>query len=279
MFEAKLVDRSLRRFLPKDNSSLSRAMRYSVLAGGKRFRPSLCLEAARICGGSISAVIPAACALEMVHTFTLIHDDLPAMDDSDLRRGKPTCHKVFGEDIAILAGDALNTLAFEVIAKHCRTDKVANVSAELGEALLKVVRGQVLDLESEEKKISYEQLQNIHLLKTAALIEAAVRIGAVLANARLTQVTALTKYARHLGLAFQITDDILDVTSERKTLGKPAQADKKAKKATYPGILGLAKACELAEKNKKVAIGALGLFGKRAESLRQIADFAIRRKA
>jgi len=279
MFEPKFIDQQLRKLLPKDNSSLARAMRYSVFAGGKRFRPILCLEAARICGGSTSSALPAACALEMIHTFTLIHDDLPAMDNSDLRRGKPTCHKVFGEDIAILAGDALNTMAFEVIAKHCKTDKVANVSAELSDALLKVVKGQVLDLESEGKRITLKQLEKIHLLKTAALIEAAVRIGAILANAREAQVEALTKYARHLGLAFQITDDILDVTSERKTLGKPTKADQKAKKATYPGILGLEKARSLAENHNKKALKGLKSFGKRADKLRKLANFVIRRKA
>lgn len=279
MFGPDLINRKLRRLLPKDNSSLSRAMCYSVFAGGKRFRPILCLESARVCGGAIKEVLPAACALEMIHTFTLIHDDLPAMDDSDLRRGKPTCHKVFGEDIAILAGDALNTLAFEIIAKHSPTVKVAKVSAELSEALLKVVRGQVLDLKAEGRKINLKKLQQIHLLKTAALIEAAVRIGAVLSNAREYQIRALTGYARHLGLAFQITDDILDATSEEKILGKPARADEKAKKATYPGILGLKKAQELTNRHYKLAVDSLKIFGKKAKTLKEIADFAVRRKA
>jgi geranylgeranyl diphosphate synthase type II len=278
MFEPKFIDQQLRKLLPKDNSSLSQAMRYSIFAGGKRFRPILCLEAARICGGSISSALPAACALEMIHTFTLIHDDLPAMDDSDLRRGKPTCHKVFGEDIAILAGDALNTLAFEVIAKHCKTDKVANVSAELSDALLKVVKGQVLDLESEGKRITLKQLEKIHLLKTAALIEAAVRMGAILSNAREAQIEALTKYARHLGLAFQITDDILDVTSERKALGKPTKADRKAKKATYPSVLGLAKSRELVKEHHNMAVKSLNVFQKKADKLREIANFVLTRR-
>jgi geranylgeranyl diphosphate synthase type II len=231
------------------------------------------LEAARACGGDIKKVLPAACAVEMIHTFTLIHDDLPAMDDSDLRRGKPTSHKVFGEDIAILAGDALNTLAFEVIAP-CGPQ----VSIILAEGLLRVVEGQVLDLRSEGKRIGFAKLQKIHLLKTAALIESSVRIGAILSKARESQVKALTNYARHLGLAFQITDDILDVVSEKKTLGKPARADQKAKKATYPGLLGLNKAKELAVHHHRLAVGSLKVFGDRAGDLIDIADFVVRRK-
>ncbi len=277
MFAPKLIDQALRRYLPK-KGELAEALRYSVFAGGKRFRPILMLEAARACGGNINKVLPAACAVEMIHTFTLIHDDLPAMDDSDLRRGKPTSHKVFGEDIAILAGDALNTLAFEVIAQYCPAEKVAKVSAELAEGSMKVVEGQVLDLRSEGKRIGFDKLQKIHLLKTAALIEASVRIGAILSNAREKQVRALASYARHLGLAFQITDDILDVISEKKTLGKPARADQKAKKATYPGLLGLKKARELAAKHHGLAIRSLKVFQDRAEGLAGIADFAVRRK-
>jgi len=274
----KLIDKELRLFLPRDNSKISKAMRYSIFAGGKRFRPRLMIEAALCCGGNIKDVLPAACAVEMVHTFTLIHDDLPAMDNSDLRRGKPTCHKVFGEDIAILAGNALNTLAFEVIAKNIKLTKVPQIVAELSEALIKVVRGQELDLSAEGKKISLRQLETIHLLKTAALIEASVRIGAVIANARDAQIDALTGYARHLGLAFQIADDILDEVSSRSVLGKPAGADQRSKKATYPSILGLKAALQLAEQNKNEAISNLKIFKNKAEILIMIADFAVRRK-
>lgn len=273
------IDKELKKYLPHDNASLSKAMRYSVLAGGKRFRPMLCLEAAKLFNADLRSVMPAACAIEMIHTFTLVHDDLPAMDNSDLRRGKPSCHKVFGEDIAILAGDALNTLAFEIIAKHCKPTKTAVVAAELSGALLKVVKGQVIDLESEGKKITYEKLQEMHLLKTSALIEASLRIGAILANAFDRDITALTKYGRHLGLAFQITDDILDSTSISRVLGKPAGQDLENKKSTYVSLLGLGKAKHLADFHYKTAVKGLESFGRRAKTLIAIADFVLRRKA
>jgi geranylgeranyl diphosphate synthase type II len=277
MFETKLIDRALDKYLPK-NGKLARAMRYSVFAGGKRFRPILMLEAAKVCGGKTSAVMPAACAVEMIHTFTLIHDDLPAMDDSDLRRGKPTCHKVFGEDIAVLAGDALNTWAFKVIAKYCPPKAAARVADELGEGLMKVVIGQVLDLEAEGKRSSYQQLKNIHLNKTAALIESSVRMGAILSQASKAKIKALTDYARNLGLAFQITDDILDVTSSQKVLGKPSRLDQSRRKATYPSILGLKRAQALAIRHQKLAQASLKLFGSQAKVLNQIAEFAVRRE-
>ena len=271
----ELIDKELKRLLPRDNSILSRAMRYSIFAGGKRFRPALMIEAALCCGGKIKNVLPAASAVEMIHTFTLIHDDLPAMDDSDLRRGRPTCHKVFGEDIAILAGDALNTLAFEVLAKNYDIQQLA---IELSQALIKVVRGQVMDLRAEGKRISFKDLQNIHLFKTAALIEASVKMGAIAAGANRSRIKALAQYARHLGLAFQIADDILDVESKSAVLGKPAKADQKNKKATYPAIVGLGKAKRLAEMHKNEAIARLKRFGGKAEALRSIAEFAVRRK-
>ena len=275
---SSLISKEMRIFLPRDNSKIAQAMRYSIFAGGKRFRPMLMIEAALCCGGSLKDVLPAACAVEMVHTFTLIHDDLPAMDNSNLRRGKPACHKVFGEDIAILAGDALNTLAFEVIAKNIKLTKAPQVIAELSEALIKVVRGQELDLESEGKKINLRQLENIHLLKTAALIEASVKIGAVTANAHDAQVNALVAYAHNLGLAFQIADDILDEVSKRSVIGKPAKADQKLRKATYPAILGIQKARELARKHKNESIKNLKIFGDKAGILRLVADFTVRRE-
>lgn len=277
MFETKLIDRALDRYLPK-KGKLARAMRYSIFAGGKRFRPILMLEAAKVCGGKTAEVLPAACAVEMIHTFTLIHDDLPAMDDSDLRRGKPTCHKVFGEDIAVLAGDALNTWAFKVIAKYCPPKAAPRVADELGEGLMKVVIGQVLDLEAEGKKLSYQKLKNIHLNKTAALIEASVRMGAILSQASPSQIRALTNYARNLGLAFQITDDILDVTSSQKVLGKPSRLDQSRHKATYPSLLGLKPAQALAAKHQKLAQDSLKIFGSKANTLSRIAEFAVRRK-
>ncbi|HTY13115.1 MAG TPA: farnesyl diphosphate synthase [Candidatus Omnitrophota bacterium] len=271
------IDRELKRLLPKDRSSLSKAMCYSMFAGGKRFRPVLAIESALCCGGEVKDVLSAACAIEMIHTFTLIHDDLPAMDDSELRRGKPTCHKVFGEDIAVLAGDALNTLAFFVIAQNVKTAKVPNVTADLSSALIKVVYGQVMDLEAEGKKVGLKELQQIHLHKTSALIEVSAKIGAVLANANDRQIKAVTSYARHMGLAFQIADDILDAVSTEAALGKPSRADAKLKKATYPAVLGVPGAEKLARDHLKKAVGELAVFGKKGETLRALAEFTVRR--
>lgn len=276
--QADLVDKNLKRLLPKGSSRLNRAMRYSLLAGGKRFRPVLVLAAAEMLGARGKEVLGTACAAEMLHTFTLIHDDLPAMDDSDLRRGMPSCHKAFGEDIAILAGDALNELAFKVIAENCKATKAAQVTAELSSALLNVVEGQVLDLEAEGRKVGLSRLKKIHLLKTASFIKTCARVGGVLANAKESQIKALGLYGSHLGLAFQIADDILDVVSSSQALGKPAQADKCLSKATYPSILGLRKAEALARKHHLAAISALKVFGKKAEALTGLADFVIRRK-
>ncbi|MBI5700743.1 polyprenyl synthetase family protein [Candidatus Saganbacteria bacterium] len=273
------INKALLKYLPKDKSSLSKAMRYSTMAGGKRFRPILCLEAAKLFGSDLKKIIPAAAAIEMIHTFTLIHDDLPAMDDSDLRRGKPTCHKVFGEDIAILAGDALNTLAFVVIAQNCDPKKASKVSEELGVALIRVVEGQAIDLESEDKIISYKKLEEMHLLKTSSLIEASLKIGAILAGASKRQISALAKYGRHLGLAFQITDDILDATSKTKSLGKPAGQDVVNNKSTYVSLLGLSEAKIIAKKHYKLAINELKIFGNRSKNLINIADFVLRRTA
>lgn len=274
----KQVNRALERYVPKDGK-LFKAMRYSVFAGGKRFRPTLTLLVSEILGGKTKEVMPAACAIEMIHTFTLIHDDLPAMDNSDLRRGKPACHKVFSEALAILAGDALNTLAFETIARYCPPAKAHLVSKELASALLKVVKGQVLDLESEGKKINLKKLKEIHLNKTAALIEACVKIGAILANARKKELRALSRYGRNLGLAFQIADDILDVTSSAVKLGKPAKADAKKLKSTYPSIAGLFKAQMIAKRYIKRALAAVEIIGKKAKLLKQLAYYTVRREA
>ncbi|OGC32868.1 hypothetical protein A3J90_03885 [candidate division WOR-1 bacterium RIFOXYC2_FULL_37_10] len=275
---SRKIDKHLKKYLPKDNSDLSSAMKYSTMIGGKRFRPYLCLEACKICGGNQNDAIPAACAIEMIHTFTLIHDDLPCMDNSDLRRGKPACHKVFGEDIALLAGDALNTLAFQIIAKYYEPAKAAQVVVELSRALINVVKGQVIDIQSEGKKISLEKLKKMHLLKTAALIGISLKIGAILANAGDNQLKSLSKYGQHLGLAFQIADDILDATSDSKIIGKPVGADEKNLKSTYVSILGLEKAGEFADLNSKKAKKALSRFGKKADNLIRVSDFAVNRK-
>ena len=267
----KDVDRALDRYLPK-KGKLARAMRYSVFAGGKRFRPLLCMAAAEALGRGSRKVLPIACAIEMIHAFTLIHDDLPAMDNSDFRRGKPSCHKRFDEVTAILAGDALNTLAFEILAREIGHPRVIS---EIGGALLDVVEGQVLDLESEGKKIGLQKLKTIHRLKTAALLRACLRSTAIYLGASSKKLKALTFCAEHLGLAFQISDDILDATSTQKQLGKPVKADIRK---GFPYWVGLKKSFKLMGQEKNKAIAALKIFGKKADSLIQIAGFVVERK-
>jgi geranylgeranyl diphosphate synthase type II len=266
----QIVERALDKYLPR-KGKLARAMRYSVFAGGKRFRPMLCLAAAKALGKGQGKVLPIACAIEMLHTFTLIHDDLPAMDNSDFRRGKPTCHKKFDEATAILTGDALNTLAFEILARGTKNPRVA---AEIGQALMRVVVGQVMDLESEGKKIGSSKLKLIHKHKTAAMLSACVRSPAIYLGASGKQLKALTIYAEHLGLAFQIADDILDATSTRKHLGKPVKADVKK---GFPYLVGLKESKKLAEQEKNKAIRALKVFGRKADTLREIAVYVVGR--
>lgn len=263
------VDRELGLYLPK-KGRLAEAMRYSVFAGGKRFRPMLCLAAAKALGCSEKKVLPFACALEFIHTFTLIHDDLPAMDNADFRRGKPSCHKKFGEALAILAGDALNTLAFKVIADY------PEASRELASALMEVVAGQVADIESGKKSISLRELMDIHRWKTGALLRACVRGAALICKAPPAKIKVLTAYAGHLGLAFQISDDILDATSTRKKLGKPVRADIKK---GFPYIVGMERSKQMAGTEKENAINALKSFGKQADFLRDIANYVLSRKS
>ncbi len=265
-----IINKQLNKYLPK-KGKLARAMRYSVFAGGKRFRPILCLLTAKALGKNYKKVLPIACAIEMLHTFTLIHDDLPAMDNSNYRRGKLACHKKFDEATAILAGDALNTLAFEILAKETKNSLVIS---EIGKALMEVVVGQVLDIESEGKKISLKQLKSIHQKKTAALLIACVSASAIQLKAKPNQVKALTKYASRLGLAFQIADDILDVTSTKKQLGKPVKADLKK---GFPYIVGLEKSKKMAEIERLKAVKTLSIFGNKAKPLIKIADFVIER--
>ncbi|MBN2057444.1 MAG: polyprenyl synthetase family protein [Candidatus Saganbacteria bacterium] len=247
-------------------------MRYSLFAGGKRFRPLLCLATARALGKPAKKVLPVACAIEMIHTFTLIHDDLPGMDNSDRRRGKLTCHKKFNEATAILAGDALNTLAFDVLARETGNSEIIS---EVGRALMEVVEGQVLDLESEGKRIGLARLKAIHQLKTAALLRACVRASALELNANKKQLKALSGFAGHIGLAFQIADDILDATGTAKELGKPVKADKSK---GFPFIIGLARSRSMAEAEKQAALKCLQPFGKKAKILRQITEFVVARK-
>jgi geranylgeranyl diphosphate synthase type II len=254
------------------------AMKYSLMAGGKRIRPVLCLAAAEAVGGKSQAVLPAACALEMVHTYSLIHDDLPAMDDDDLRRGKPTCHVAFDEATAILAGDALLTLAFEVLSSVQFTGEnqasgwlkiIHIISTAAG--YQGMIRGQMLDMASEGQHLTVDELKSMHALKTGALIEASLLCGALLADARKRQVEILKTYARNIGLAFQVTDDILNVEGNPKIMGKAVGTDKLREKSTYPALLGLETSRQFAENLVNEALQALEVFDKKADPLRALA--------
>ena len=259
------------------------AMRYSLLAGGKRLRPILCLATCDLMGGTEAMAMPTACALEMIHTMSLIHDDLPAMDNDDFRRGKPTNHKVYGEDIAILAGDGLLAYAFEFVAtqtKNVAPENIIRVVAALGRTVgaAGLVGGQVLDLESEGKSdITAETLSFIHTHKTGALLETSVVSGAMLASADEGDIERLSNYAKNIGLAFQIIDDILDITATDEQLGKTAGKDLQAQKATYPSLWGLEKSRLKARELVDNAIAQLSIYGVKAEPLRAIANFIVTR--
>lgn len=281
----KEVDRALGRFLPKESTSpatIHKAMRYSLFAGGKRLRPVLCLAAAEACGGKTGAALPLACAVECIHTYSLIHDDLPSMDNDDLRRGRATCHKVFGDGIAILAGDALLTIAFEIAATAKATARydLREIFREITTAAgsQKLIAGQVADLEAEGRRINRAQLRYIHENKTAALLTASVRLGAMAANATPKQLAAITAFGRALGLAFQVIDDILDVTQTSEKLGKSAGKDITAKKATYPAVIGLEKSRAEARRLTAKAHNALDSLGERAAVLRALADYLLQRE-
>jgi geranylgeranyl diphosphate synthase type II len=279
------VNRALDRLLPRETTrprTIHKAMRYSLFAGGKRMRPALCLAAAQACGGGQRAAMPLACAVECIHTYSLIHDDLPAMDNDDYRRGKLTSHKVFGEGIAILAGDGLLTQAFE-IAAQCRgwpRYSHAQIVLELARAAgsLQLIAGQVADLESEGKRISAKELQFIHERKTSALLCCAVRLGGMSANCTSRQLAALTEFGYHVGLAFQVIDDILDVTQSSEQLGKTAGKDTAAQKATYPAIVGLEKSRAIARRLTDRAFAALRPFKGSAGALEMLAKFLLERK-
>ena len=261
------------------------AMKYSLMAGGKRIRPVLCLAAAEAVGGKPQAVLPAACALEIVHTYSLIHDDLPAMDNDDLRRGKPTCHVAFDEATAILAGDALLTLAFQVLSS------VQSTTGNQASGWLKVIhiistaagyrgmiRGQMLDMAAEGQHLTVDELKSMHALKTGALIEASLLCGALLAGARKRQMGILKTYARSIGLAFQVTDDILNVEGNPKIMGKAVGTDELREKSTYPAILGLERSRQFAKDLVDEALQALEVFDKKADPLRALATYIIDRK-
>ena len=260
------------------------AMRYSLLAGGKRLRPMLCLATCEMAGGTIEMAMPTACALEMIHTMSLIHDDLPAMDNDDYRRGRLTNHKVYGDNIAILAGDGLLAYAFEYVAAHTQNvapERVLKVIALLGRAVgaAGLVGGQVVDLESEGKlDVSQETLDFIHTHKTAALLEACVVSGGILASLAAPELQRLSRYAQNIGLAFQIVDDILDITATQAELGKTAGKDLQAQKVTYPSLWGLEESRRQAQQLIAAAKEELAFFGESAKPLLAIADFITNRK-
>ena len=283
----KLIDAALDRILPAESIPPERvhaAIRWSVFAGGKRFRPILLLAAGQTFGAERELLIDTACALELIHTYSLIHDDLPSMDNDDLRRGRATCHVRFGEANAILAGDALQTLAFNLVAEDERlsADKRVRLIAEIARASgtpRGMVAGQGCDLEAESREVSAGELELIHRLKTGALIIAAARCGAIIAAASETELAAVTEYAAQLGLLFQITDDLLDVTATAETLGKTPGKDQRAQKATYPSLFGLEATRKHLAHAHQSACAALENIDRPTELLQAIADFILQRRA
>lgn len=285
----KIVDEALDRYLPGEDtfpSSIFKSVRYSVFAGGKRIRPILCMGSAEAVGGNIEEVLPVACALELIHTYSLIHDDLPVMDDDDYRRGKLTNHKVFGEDIAILAGDALLTEAFRLMSKKefagkTPPDRLLSVISDISEAagFLGMVGGQIVDIQSEGKKVGEETLNYIHTHKTGAMITTSIRAGAIISGAGNNEIDALSDYGRHIGLAFQIADDILDVEGNQETLGKDIGSDRKRGKVTFPAIFGMEKSRKKARDLVNKALADIAQFDSRAEPLRMIATYIIERSS
>jgi geranylgeranyl diphosphate synthase, type II len=280
----QFVDAALGRFIPSAETrpaTIHQAMRHSIFAGGKRLRPILCLAAAEACGGSPEKALYAACGVECMHTYSLIHDDLPCMDDDDLRRGVPTCHKVYGEAMALLAGDALQALAFELVARtpatqrHSGADMVLTLARTAGS--LHLVGGQVADLQGEGQKLPLEDLRYIHESKTAALLTASIKLGGMSANASPEQMAALHLFGMSTGLAFQIIDDILDVTQTSEKLGKSAGKDLASEKSTYPALMGLEASRDEAHRLTKEALEALEIFGTKGEHLHLLAEHLLQR--
>jgi geranylgeranyl diphosphate synthase type II len=284
--QQRLVDTELDRLVPPETTppeTIHRAMRYSLFAGGKRIRPILCIEAARTLAGECSGILAAACSLEMIHTYSLIHDDLPALDNDDYRRGKLTNHKVFGDAMAILAGDSLLTLAFQVLAQldapdHTKTRLIAELAVASG-TVGGMIGGQVADLEGEGKPPDAQLLESIHRAKTGALLRASLRMGAMAANGSVAQYQALSCYGEHVGLAFQIVDDILDVEQSSEALGKTAGKDAAQHKITFPAVYGLETSRHMAQEECARAHAVLGPFGDRALRLHELADLIVRRKS
>src|SRR5580704_13356374 len=281
-----LADGALERLLPaagRHPSSIHSAMRHSVFAGGKRLRPILCMEAGRMIAGSLpEGIEELGAALEMLHTYSLIHDDLPALDNDDLRRGRPTCHKVFGDAIAILAGDALQTLAYETLARlECPAESRVRIIEEIAHGtgtLDGMIGGQVVDLEAEHTQPTAEMLEYIHRAKTAALITASLVSGGLYAGAKDREVKRLRGFGKSIGLAFQIVDDVLDVTQTSEQLGKTAGKDTAAQKVTYPALFGIEESERKADSLVSSAFSELESFGERADTLKELARYLVERK-
>lgn len=285
--QQKLVEAALGRWVPPEAENpptIHKAMRYSLFAGGKRIRPLLAIAAAEAVSDAPVGIENAACSLELIHTYSLIHDDLPALDNDDLRRGRPTCHKVFGDAMAILAGDALLTLAFQILSQlegvpaERRIRLVEELSVASG-TVGGMIGGQVNDLEGAGQFPTARLLESIHRAKTGALLRASVRMGAIYAGATAAKLTALSEFGEHVGLAFQIVDDVLDVEQSSEALGKTAGKDAQQHKITFPAVYGLARSREMAEQERLAAHLALQIFDDRAERLKQLADLVVRRTA
>jgi geranylgeranyl diphosphate synthase, type II len=288
LYQADLtaVEAALERLMPPEGtppSSIHRAMRYSVFAGGKRIRPVLCMEAARMFTDDPGSAVHVGCALEFIHTYSLIHDDLPSLDNDDLRRGKPTNHKVFGEAIAILAGDALLTLAFQTLASApVEPDRRLRILAAVASAAgtdRGMIGGQVADIEAERKPVDGAGLEYIHRSKTAALIRASVVAGALAGGAAMDDVARLSDFGEHIGWAFQVVDDLLDVEESSAALGKTAGKDQAQQKATYPALYGLEKSRAIAAELEGKALGELDFYGERAARLRRVGEFLVARRS
>jgi geranylgeranyl diphosphate synthase type II len=279
------IDRALRHWVPEESAqpeSIHKAMRYSLFAGGKRIRPILCMAAAEAVSDSPLGIESPACTLELIHTYSLIHDDLPALDNDDLRRGRPTCHRVFGEAIAILTGDALLTLAFQVLSQiECAPERKVRLLEELATAAGTVggmIGGQVSDLEGEGKPPDAALLETIHRSKTGALLRASLRMGGIYAGADRDRLNALSCYGEHVGLAFQIVDDLLDVEQSSEALGKTAGKDAQQNKITFPAVYGVERSRRMAEQERAAAHLALRPLDDRADRLRDLADLIVHRK-
>ncbi|GIU77767.1 MAG: farnesyl-diphosphate synthase [Bryobacteraceae bacterium] len=280
--QVQRIDAALDRLLPPESEppeTIHRAMRYSVFAGGKRIRPILCMEAGRaVAGRDVDGIEEVACSLELIHTYSLIHDDLPALDNDDLRRGRPTSHKVFGEAMAILAGDALLTYAFEVLGRAASSRLVVELASAAG-TVGGMIAGQVHDIEGENQPPTAELLERIHRAKTGALLRCSIRLGAMHAGARPEQLDALSRFGEHIGLAFQIVDDILDVTQTSEQLGKTAGKDAAQHKITFPAVYGLEVSRRMAAEQRALAHQALAPFGDAGLRLRQLADLIVDRSS